>query len=138
MKAFVFLFLVCLGLIGCGGGLESKIVGSWKADTAKTVMGGDKTSEDDKKMAQALVNTMSLDIKADKTFEMKLILPITGKWALSGNMLTLTPDKKEGESMSFGGKPTMDFEVDGSGSTMSMKVDDPKMPGTLVMTKSSS
>jgi hypothetical protein len=138
MKAFVFLFLVCLGLIGCGGGLESKIVGSWKADTAKSVMGDGKTSEEEKKMAEAILGTMSLDIKADKTFDGTIILPVKGKWALEGSRLTLTPELKAGESMSFGGKPTMDFEVDGSGTSMSMKVDNARMPGTLVMTKSSS
>lgn len=139
MKGFVGVILAVLVLAGCGGGLEKKLVGSWKVDTEKTQMGGDKVkTEADKKMMMGMMSTITLDIKEDKTFEMKVFFPINGTWALNGNKLVLTPKLKEGEKFGFGGKNTMDFDVDASGASMSSVSTDAEMPGTLVMSKNPS
>ncbi|MBC8065752.1 MAG: hypothetical protein H7Y17_13050, partial [Chlorobia bacterium] len=82
------------------------------------------------------LGTISLDLKEDKTFEMTVVFPLKGTWVLAGSKLTLTPTLKEGETMSFGGKKTMDFEVDASGTSMTSSMDDDGMKGSLVMTKS--
>jgi hypothetical protein len=135
MKTLAALLLAAFVLAGCGG-LEKKIVGAWKVDTGKTVMTGDAVKDEEtKKMVMAMMGTITLDIKEDKTFEMKVIMPITGTWALTGNKLVLTPNKEKGESFSFGGKDTMDFTVDASGDSMSSTIEDKQNGGTLVMVK---
>lgn len=135
MKIFAALLLSLFVLAGCGGGLEKKVVGTWKIDSAKTQMGDAKMDETEKKMMMAVMSSISLEVKEDKTFTMTVMMPIEGKWTLAGNKLTLTPTLKEGEKMSFGGKSTMEFDVDADGTSMSSKVEDEKMPGTLVMSK---
>lgn len=136
MRIFAALLLSVFILAGCGESLEKKLVGSWQVDTAKTEISGDQIKGDaEKQMAMAMLKTISLELKSDKTFAMTVVFPISGKWDLSGNKLTLTPELKEGETMSFGGKSTMDFELNAAGATMSSKMDDGGMKGTLVMVK---
>lgn len=136
MKILAALLLCVFVLAGCGESLEKKLVGSWQVDTAKTEISGDQVKDDaEKQMAMAMMKTITLEIKSDKTFDMKVLFPITGKWDLVGNKLTLTPELKEGETMSFGGKSTMDFELDAAGATMSSKMEEGGMKGTLVMVK---
>ncbi|MND03151.1 hypothetical protein D3C83_228370 [compost metagenome] len=55
---------------------------------------------------------------------------------MTGNKLLLTPTKKPGETVSFGGKEVIDFMVDGDGKTMTSEITDKNMGGKLVMTKS--
>lgn len=136
MKILAALLLSIFVLAGCGGSLEQKVVGTWKFDAAKTQIGDAKMDETEKKMMMSILETITLEVKADKTFTMNVIMPIEGKWSLAGSKLTLTPTLKEGEKMSFGGKSTMDFDIDASGTSMSTKVEDEKMPGTLAMVKS--
>jgi len=136
MKAFCAIVLAVFVLAGCKGGLEKEVVGTWKADAAKSELGPATASESDKKMAEAMLSQMSLEIKADKTFTLTFIMPLNGTWALTDNKLVLTPEKKAGSTTSFGGKDTMDFDIDSSGKSMSFTSSDPKQPGKLVMTKS--
>ncbi|MCC7228759.1 MAG: hypothetical protein IT203_00080 [Fimbriimonadaceae bacterium] len=139
MKGFAGVILAVFVLAGCGGGLEKKVVGFWKVDTVKTQMGGDKVkTADDRKIMMGMLSTITIDIKADKTFDMKLLFPINGTWALNGNKLALTPKLKAGEKFGFGGKNTMDFDVDASGTSMSVVSTEADMPGTLVMSKNPS
>lgn len=136
MKIFAALLLSLFVLAGCGGGLEKKVVGNWKVDTAKSTISGDKLkTEEDKKMAMAMMGAFSLELKEDKTFTMTVVFPVNGKWALAGNKLTITPTLKEGEKMSFGGKDTMEFDVDASGESMSVSMDENGMKGNLVFAK---
>ncbi len=132
MKSIFALLIATVMLVGCAGeSLEKKIVGSWKVDTAKTVIGDDKMPETDKKMAMAMMETVTLEIKEDKTFVMKIFLDIKGTWTLTDNKLALKLDEKDKGSFKID-----TFEVDSSGSTLTAKVDDKNMPGTLVMSKS--
>lgn len=136
MKAISALVLAIFLLAGCSQSLEKKVVGNWKVDTAKTEVGGDKIKDEaDRKMAMAMMETITLNLKDDKSFEMAVVFPIKGTWALAGNKLTLTPEKTQGESMKFMGKDTIDFDVDASGATLTANSTDPKMPGKLVMVK---
>lgn len=136
MKALCGLLLAAFLLCGCGAGLEKKVIGTWKVDTAKTQMSGDKIKTDaDKKMMMAMLETFTLDVKEDKTFKFTVIFPIEGTWALAGSKLTLTPKLKEGETFAFAGKGNMEFDVDGSGTSMSVTVKDKDASGTLVMVK---
>lgn len=137
MRLIAAMLFAVLVLSGCGASLEKQIIGSWKVDTAKTVMTGDQAKDEEtKKMMMAMMETITLDIKEDKTFEMKVIMPIKGTWVLSGSNLVLTPAKEKGETFSFGGKDTMDFVVDAGGKSMVATIDDPKNGGTLAMVKS--
>jgi len=135
MKAFYAVLLAALVVAGCGGGLEKKVVGSWKIDSAKSDLGTSKMKSDaEKKMAEAMASQMTLELKADKTFTLTFIMPLNGTWALTGSKVVLTPDK--GAKASFGGKDTMDLDVDSSGSSMSFDSPDPAKPGKLVFVKS--
>lgn len=137
MKTLVAFLIATFVLVGCGPSLEKQIVGSWKVDTTKTTMTGEAAKDEEtKKMMMAMMETITLDIKEDKTFEMKVIMPINGTWVLTGNKLVLTPDKAKGETFTFGGKDTMDFTVDPDGNSMSVTITDPKSGGTLAMVKS--
>lgn len=136
MKTLAACLLAIFVLAGCGENLEKKVVGTWKVDAVKSQLTGEKVkTENDKKMMMAMMQTVSIDIKEDKSFAMEIIFPVNGTWALSGNKLTLTPKLKEGETFGFGGKNTMDFDVDASGASMSATIDDKEMGGTLVMAK---
>ena len=139
MKAFIAIVLALSVLAGCkGGGIsEKEVVGTWKADSAKSELGPQGSmDEKEKQMAMAMLSTMSLNLKDDKTCELTLIFPLKGTWTLTGNKLVVTPEKKEGETSSFGGKDTMDFEVAADGKSMTFTSSDPKKPGKLVMIKS--
>jgi hypothetical protein len=139
MRVVIPFALLLLALAGCRMNLEKQVVGTWKADTAKTVLSGEKLkSDDDRKMAMALIETIELNIKEDKTFEMKVIFPVHGTWAIQNNHLILTPVLSKGESFSFAGKDTMDFTVGSEGKTMSAQIDNKDMGGTLVMAKAAS
>jgi hypothetical protein len=131
MKLLCGLLLAACLLCGCGESLEKKIVGTWKVDTAKTQFEG-KMDEIEKKQMMAIMESMSLELKEDKTFNMEVIFPIEGTWALAGNKLSLTPKTKPGETVKMAANA---FDVDASGTTMSAKVEE-KPAGTLVLTKS--
>lgn len=136
MKIFAALLLSLFVLAGCGGGLEKKVVGSWKVDTTKSSISGDKIkSEEEKKMAMAMMGAFALEVKEDKSFTMTVVFPINGKWTLAGNKLTLTPTLAKGETASFGGKDTMELEIDASGDSMSVAMDEGGMKGNLVFVK---
>lgn len=89
----------------------------------------------DKKMAMAMLSAFSLEVKEDKSFTMTVVFPIKGTWALAGNKLTLTPTLEKGESASFGGKDKLELEVDASGESMSVSMDENGMKGNLVFVK---
>ena len=123
-------------LAGCGEGLEKKVVGTWTVDASKTVMAGSDSKDPAMQlMLRELMKTITLNVKADKTFEMQVIMPVKGTWSASGNKLILTPELAKGQTVSFGGKSTMEFVVDADGTSMSATFDDPKTRGTLVMVK---
>lgn len=138
MRALCAIVLAVFVLAGCKGGLEKQVVGSWKGDGAKSEFGGPsgQLPPDKKKEAEAMLAAITLDIKDDKTFELKIFLPLKGTWAITDNKLVLTPNKEDGSTSSFGGKPTMDFDVDPSGTSMTFTSTDPKQPGKLVLVKS--
>ncbi len=137
MKIFLALVVALFAISGCGANLEKQIIGSWKVDTSKTVMGGEGMKDEAaKKMAMAMMETVTLDIKEDKSFDMKIIFPVTGTWTLTGNKLALKPTVKEGEKMSFGGKDFMEFDVASDGNSMTTTMKEGNMTGTLVLVKS--
>lgn len=135
-KILAATLLVGFLLAGCAQSLDKQIVGSWKADTAKSEFTGEKMKDENaKKMAMALLETVTIEIKEDKTFTMNMIFPIEGTWTLTGDKLMLTPTKKPGETVSFGGKENMDFTVEAGGKSMWMETRDTDMSGKLVMNK---
>ncbi|MBN9503233.1 MAG: hypothetical protein J0H02_15765 [Armatimonadetes bacterium] len=135
MKVLCVMLMLLPLLVGCGGSLEKKVVGSWKADISKSDFSNAGKTEADKKMAEEIMKTVTLELKEDKSFELVIMFPLKGTWSLNGNKLSLKP--AEGEKASFGGKDSMDFEVDSSGSVLTFTSPDPKMPGKLALVKSS-
>jgi uncharacterized lipoprotein NlpE involved in copper resistance len=137
MKTLAALMLAALVLAGCGASLEKQIVGNWKVDTAKTTMTGEAAKDpESKKMMMAMMETITLNIKDDKSFEMQVFMPIKGTWVLTGNKLVMTPAKDKNANFKFGGKDTMDFVVNADGKSMTSTINDPQQGGTLVMVKS--
>lgn len=128
--------LCVLLLAGCGESLEKKLAGTWKVDVSKSSVTGDKIKSDaEKKMAMAMLSTVSVTLKEDKTFSMTVVFPIEGTWRLDGNKLTLTPTTKPGENISFGGQSTMVYEIDSTGSSMSSTMEENGVKGNLTLVK---
>jgi hypothetical protein len=114
---------LCLGLVlvvlamGCKGGVaEDALVGKWKGEVKMP-----ESSKDDPmaKMGEAMMSMMAMDLelKADKKFTlMVFIIPISGDWSLSGNVVTLqpttvmglTPEEFAKQQAKEGEKPTGD------------------------------
>lgn len=139
MRVAIPIGLLLFALAGCRMNLEKQVVGTWKVDTVKTVLSGEKLKSDaDRKVAMELMETIELNIKEDKTFEMKVIFPVHGTWSVQNDHLILTPVLSKGESFSFAGKDTMDFSVGSEGKEMSAQIQNKDMGGTLVMTKAAS
>lgn len=135
MRSLHALLLPLLVLVGCSKGSGIDPVGSWKADVAKSELGSKTMSQTEKDLAKNILSGMTLNVKEDKTFAMTIVGDIHGNWALTGNKLVLTPEKKPGETLSFGGKDAMDFVIEPDGKSMSFTSSDPAKPGTLVMVK---
>ncbi len=130
------MLLCVLLLAGCGESLEKKLAGTWKVDVSKSSVTGDKIKSDaEKKMAMAMLSTVSVTLKEDKTFSMTVVFPIEGTWRLDGNKLTLTPTTKPGENISFGGQSTMVYEIDSTGSSMSSTMEENGVKGNLTLVK---
>jgi hypothetical protein len=96
IKAFAVVVLIVFS-VGCGKGLEQTLVGKWKAkpnDKAASTKPEDQLT---KAMAESMMSMFSLELKADKTFTMTMmIFPIEGKWSVSGSTLELKPEKMMG------------------------------------------
>ncbi len=136
MRSVALLLLCVLLLAGCGESLEKKLAGTWKVDVSKSSVTGDKIKSDaEKKMAMAMLSTVSVTLKEDKTFSMTVVFPIEGTWRLDGNKLTLTPTTKPGENISFGGQSTMVYEIDSTGSSMSSTMEENGVKGNLTLVK---
>jgi hypothetical protein len=66
---------------------ERGLVGSYRAEVEGEIP--NTKSEQEKKMAEAMIKSMTLDLNADNTFKMTMIFPLTGTWKSEGNSLTL-------------------------------------------------
>jgi hypothetical protein len=47
--------------------------------------------QEEAEMAKMMLSSLELDLHRDNTFEMNMMVAITGTWKVSGNVLTLTP-----------------------------------------------
>ena len=96
--ALIALVALAIALLGCSGATEKKIVGKYKAQlTMPEGKKDDPSAPMAKGFAEALVGSMSLEIKEGKAFTMTAMgFPIEGTWTLNGDKLTLTPTKVMG------------------------------------------
>ncbi len=90
-----------------GGGLDALVVGKYKgkldvsdADVAK----GKGTRKEADDLAKAIGDSMSLELKADKTYLMTAFMTVEGKWSITGSTINLEagqapkgPDGKQPE-----------------------------------------
>lgn len=87
--------LLCIFLAGCKS--SPNVVGKWKAQV-------DASKIDDKNpgaaLAKQMADSMTLEIKSDKTFSLTMFLPFEGTWTQSGDTLTLTMTKAMGQDVS--------------------------------------
>jgi len=136
MRTLAALLLSAICLSGCAEGLEKKIIGPWKSDMSRTTITGNAVKDDDaRKTVTDVVRSITLEIKDDKSFEMKVLMVVKGKWALNGNKLLLTADTTKGDSFTFGGRNPMEFTLDPSGASMSMTSADADTGGTLTLVR---
>lgn len=64
------------------------VVGSYKG----SIEGMDKDNPMSG-ITQAMAGSMTLDLRRDNTFTANIFFTLEGKWSISGNTLTLTPEK---------------------------------------------
>lgn len=134
-RVWVFLaFVLVVAAVGCKGTMN--VVGKYKAQI--------EMSEEDKKnpmaaMAQGMAESMTLELKDDRTFAMTMMLPIEGTYTVEGSTLTLTPTKMMGMSLSEMQKQNpgaesepLRFNVTDGGKTLTAIPDKKQQdPGTL-------
>src|SRR5437868_15410811 len=86
--------LIC----GCGKALAPELVGKWKAKASDKLTKSSKPEDQmAKAMAESMLSMFTLELKADKTFSMTMMMfPIEGTWSVSGYTLELKPTKVMG------------------------------------------
>ena len=122
MKVTLIAFLaLCLALVGCNHG--GSVVGKWTG-----TMVADPGYENDPgfKMAEGFAKSISFDLKADKTFDGTMLLPVSGTYEVSGSTVTLTPKSVMGIDASKGNEGKADSKpmiatMAPDGKTMSME-----------------
>lgn len=134
-------------LVGCSKGGGSNLVGKYKGEIKMpAAKKDDPAAKMAESFAKAFANNLSLELKADNTFKMNVMMELEGTWAQSGTVLTLTPKKMGGVDVAeakkvagstSGGmdKPLL-LEVGADGKTLTAK--DEKggsASGSLVFTK---
>ncbi|MBI1756233.1 MAG: hypothetical protein HYR64_03900 [Fimbriimonas ginsengisoli] len=92
-RYIVFAFLSVVALAGCGGSIEGKLVGKWKGGVR---MARDLTPN---RATRDKLATISLEFKADKTFEMNMGMPMEGTWSVDAKQVTLVATKVGGMSI---------------------------------------
>jgi hypothetical protein len=132
-------------------GADSKLVGKYKG-TMKlpAAPAGDKQAEMVAKMTEAMAKTLALELKADKTFSMTMMIPIEGTWSRSGDTLSLKVETVAGQTMESikamsKGRPgaagidkmekPMQFKVSADGKTLTAIHEGPKANGSMTFTK---
>ena len=91
--------LAMLMLAGCGKNRDAQLVGQWKIDIESMNLSSNSANDvRAKQMAQtlqSLVKGMSLELKADKSFDMNMFMKMSGNWAIdeAASTLILTPTK---------------------------------------------
>jgi roadblock/LC7 domain-containing protein len=79
---------------------EAKLVGNYKGDIkVPAPQKGDAYGEMAAQMAKAMKSTLALELKADKTFNMVMFVPVEGSWTLAGGKVTLKIEKIMGRTM---------------------------------------
>jgi len=133
--------------VGCKG-LEAKLEGKYKGEMKMgSSQAGGKNGEVARQMAGMLANSLSLELKKDKTFTMQMLFPLEGSWSLDGTTLMLTPTKFMGMSVSDMAKTgsnannrqqPMKFAVSDGGDTLTSVNDKPGDDTSLVFKKDKS
>ena len=91
--------LAILMMVGCGKNREAQLVGKWKADTSSLTPPSTNANDPQAKamaeMMKGMMGNMSIDLKADKTFEMNMMMAFSGTWAVdeAANTVALTMTK---------------------------------------------
>lgn len=86
--------LTCFFLVGCHKGGD--IVGKW---TGAITPPAGKANDPGAEMAKKMLGDISLELKADKTYNMTMIFPIEGTWEQSGSTVTLKMTKMMGQDI---------------------------------------
>src|SRR5438874_7446724 len=120
---------------------EAGLVGKWKGvvDIPKAKK-DDPSAQMASAFAKAMMSSISLDLKLDKSFTLTMFFPIEGKWSVSGDKVTLVAEKfmgmnkaemkkmggvKGNGSVKFSDKP-LELRVSSDGKTLSMLSANPK------------
>ena len=101
LRATLLVALFALMLGGCAN-RESKLTGQWKMDTAAMSANMPKGNTPQEQMVKQMFENVTLDLKKDKTFAMKMMMEFSGNWKLdeSANTVTLNMTKMAGMDIS--------------------------------------
>ncbi len=87
-----------LVVAGCKPSLEKLVVGKYKGSITETTAPTTSKPNDvgaalAKGMMDAMSSMFSLELREDKTFTLTAIIPIEGKWSISGDKITMIAEK---------------------------------------------
>ena len=106
-RATLMMAVLAVALLsGCAGNRESQLIGQWKMDSSALTanMPAGKTPQEkmSMEMAKKMFENVTLDLKEDKTFAMKMMMEFSGNWKLdeSANTVTLNMTKMAGVDIS--------------------------------------
>lgn len=115
------------------GGVAKDLLGTWKGEII--LPEPDKPLTDDEKKEREMVESMNkgitLDLKADETFEMMMMVKVKGNWKVADGKLTLTPTEMMGMKMTEeelkdpDNKPLVG-EIQAGGKEIVIRHEDPK------------
>ena len=104
-------------LVGCKGGADAALVGSWKPTVPNMPAGAPAL---DPKMKQ-MMDSMTLELKGDGTFTQSSPAgALEGTWASADGKVTLTPTKMAGTAVEAGKAPTTELAVSADSKTLTM------------------
>jgi len=132
IRKFVPLTLA-LALLGCGPTVEQQAIGTWDGSLNVPKMSAANTAADSMiqsiaKGAEAMVKP-TLELRADKTFTMTLIVSMEGTWETDGHQIILTTNKVAG--MAAGSTPPPDPFQSQPTNTEGKSTDQPQAPQTI-------
>lgn len=111
-RALVAALLAVSVLLGCSGG---GVVGKYKGEIE---LPADQKNNPLAGMASGLAGSLSLELKADKTFNMNMMFPVEGTYTVSGNTVELTTTKAMGNAVSAGSSKPMRLTIEDGGKSL--------------------
>ena len=95
--------LAIVMLAGCAANREAQLVGKWKVDmTSLKMPQAQGKAAMGQEMAKGMLAGIKLELKADKSFDMLMMMPLSGTWKIdeTANTVALTITKMNNQDIS--------------------------------------